>query len=419
MYKDMYLHWEDVRVRNPPAELSREEWWLAIKLQRSATLRELPFIDKSGRPFFYSDSGDLYRRLRGIDRDCSGQSERLFGEGAGQRSGERYRVSSLIEESITSSQLEGAATTRQVAKELLRSGRSPRDTSEQMIVNNYHAMEFLRRHIEEDLSVEMLLELHRILTHKTLEESKVGRLRVPSDSVEVAAWDGTVVHTPPEAEKLEERIDKLLAFANETDDGLNVHPFVRAVVLHFMIGYDHPFVDGNGRAARGLFYWSMARSQYWLTQYLSISSIVRKAPAQYVRAYVYSAIDDSDVSYFLYYNLKVMRNAIRGLDEYLVRKSQETEELWQLLRGSDMAPNLNHRQVAILGQLLKHPEQPLAIAGHQRTHNVTYQTARTDLMGLAELNFLEMSKRGRKLIFRRSDGFESKLRATSRLPIVT
>ncbi len=409
VHKDKYLHWEDVRVRNPPADLSHEEWWLAIKLKRGSTRRELPFVDKSGQHFSYSDSGDLYRRLRGIDRDCSGQIEVPFGHGFQEGSGEKYLMSSLIEESITSSQLEGAATTRRIAKEMLRTGRSPRDESEQMILSNYHAMEFLRQHAQEDLSMDILLELHRILTHKTLEEHQIGRLRQPLDRVEVASWDGVVVHTPPHANELDVRMGRLLTFANHDHDGQEIHPFVKAVVLHFMIGYDHPFVDGNGRTARALFYWSMARSDYWLTQYLTISSVIRQAPAQYVRAYVYSETDDRDITYFLYYHLKVMRTAISNLHSYLARKSREMERLWSVLRAPDTTILLNHRQVALLGHLLKNPEQIYVIASHQRSHNVTYQTARTDLIKLTELGFLQASKRGRKLVYRKSTEFESKL----------
>ena len=47
--------------------------------------------------------------------------------------GQRYLVNSLMEEAIRSSQLEGATTTRRVAKELLRSGREPKDRGERMI----------------------------------------------------------------------------------------------------------------------------------------------------------------------------------------------------------------------------------------------------------------------------------------------
>ena len=158
------------------------------------------------------------------------------------------------------------------------------------------------------------------------------------------------------------------------------------------------------------FYWSMAKSNYWLTEFLSISTIIRRAPAQYVRAYLYSETDDGDVTYFLYYNLRVMVQAIRALHSNVARKSREMEKLSQVIRGSDFAAALNHRQIALLGHLLKHPDQIYSIASHRRSHGVSYQTARTDLISLAELGLLEVSKRGRQLIYRRSPGFEENLR---------
>ena len=404
-----YLHWEDMRVRQPPEGYTTTEWWLATKLKRSQVRQILPFADKTGQPFSFSDSGDLYRRLREIDSDASGQIGFPSSDGVHEQSGEQYLMSSLIEESISSSQLEGAATTRVVAKEMLRSGRSPRDKSERMIVNNHHAMEFLRDNHGEDLTREILLELQTILTQGTMNDDSVGRFRRSTDTVEVAQWDGTVVHTPPEADELDDRIERLLSFANERDDRM-IHPFVRAVVLHFMIGFDHPFVDGNGRTARGLFYWSMARSGYWLTEYLSISTIIRESPAKYVRAYVYSETDEGDLTYFLEYNLEVMLKAIRALHEYLDKKAKEMESLSRVIRGSDLALVFNYRQIALLSHLVKHPDTVYTIAGHQRSHNVAYQTARTDVMVLSEVGLLELSKVGRKLQYRRSDELEDDLR---------
>ena len=404
-----YLHWEDMRVRQPPEGYTTTEWWLATKLKRSQVRQILPFADKTGQPFSFSDSGDLYRRLREIDSDASGQIGFPSSDGVHEQSGGRYLMSSLIEESITSSQLEGAATTRVVAKEMLRSGRSPRDKSERMIVNNHHAMEFLRDNHGEDLTREILLELQTILTQGTMNDDSVGRFRRSTDTVELAQWDGTVVHTPPAADELDDRIERLVSFANERDDRM-IHPFVRAVVLHFMIGFDHPFVDGNGRTARGLFYWSMARSGYWLTEYVSISTIIRESPAKYVRAYVYSETDEGDLTYFLEYNLEVMLKAIRALHEYLDKKAKEMESLSKAIRGSDLALVFNYRQIALLSHLVKHPDTVYTIAGHQRSHNVTYQTARADLMALSEVGLLELSKVGRKLQYRRSDELEDDLR---------
>ena len=276
---DKYLHWSKLRHLDPPAGFSSEEWWFATKLTRASARHELPLVDKHGRAFAYSDSGYLHRMLHRVDRDASGRLE-LPPDLVDPDSRDRYLVSSLIEEAITSSQLEGAATTRRVAAEMLRSGRAPRDRSEEMIVANFRGMEFLREHAQEPLSPSLLPELHRILTTGTLDDpDAVGSVRSRSDHVVVVDQrDGLVVHEPPDAAALGDRLERLFAFANVRDEEGFLHPVVRAVMLHFMIGYEHPFVDGNGRTARALFYWSMARAGYWLTEFLSISTIIRRAP---------------------------------------------------------------------------------------------------------------------------------------------
>ncbi len=372
----------------------------------------LPFKDTRGRPFSFSDTGNLYRRLHQVDRDASGRIEAPHVDVVNSGSQERYLMSSLIEEAITSSQLEGAVTIRRVAKELLRSGRPPRDNSERMIVNNYLGMEFIRENVAEELTVPILMDLQRTLTEETLDPDAVGRLRRPTDLVSVVDQrDGEVDHTPPDASQLSDRVELLLDFANgRTEDDQFLHPVLKAILLHFMVGYDHPFVDGNGRTARVLFYWSMARSGYWLTEFLSISAVIRKAPAQYVRAYVFSEIDDNDVTYFLDYNLRVILGSIRLLHLYLTRKTKETSRLEAMLRGSDTALVLNHRQVALLGHMLKHSDALYTIDGHRRSHNVTYETARTDLRALDSMGFIVKYTGRRRLIYRMSDNFEDRLK---------
>ena len=170
-----------------------------------------------------------------------------------------------------------------------------------MIVNNYRGMEFLAEIAREDLSVPVLLDLHRILTEGTFDDpGAVGRFRHPSDRVFVTDQrDGTILHEPPDASAPGERMERLFAFANTTGDEPFVPPVVKAILLHFMIGYEHPFIDGNGRIARALFHWAMARFGYWMTEFLSISTVIRKAPGQYARACVLSETDDNDVTYFL------------------------------------------------------------------------------------------------------------------------
>jgi Fic family protein len=116
------------------------------------------------------------------------------------------------------------------------------------------------------------------------------------------------------------------------------------MTLHFMMGYDHYFEDGNGRTARLLFYWSMLRHVYWLTEFLSISKILTNAPGQYGRSFFYTEQDSGDLTYFFLYHLKVITRAINELDAYLARKVQELRETRVLL--SAIPGEYNHRQLA-------------------------------------------------------------------------
>jgi hypothetical protein len=176
-----YRHFDTFRHLSVEDDLSVEERWLAVKVARLQSYQTLPLRDSRGQPFRYALPGPALEMLHMVDRDASGTIQ--AGEPVvNPQSRDTYLIKSLVEEAITSSQLEGASTTRQIAKELLKTGREPRDRSERMILNNYHAMLFVRQVRDEDLSPGMVLELQRLLTSDTLDDaSAVGRLRRPNE----------------------------------------------------------------------------------------------------------------------------------------------------------------------------------------------------------------------------------------------
>jgi Fic family protein len=402
LVKGQYMHWDELRHRQPPAELKTEHWWLSLKLARQALFRPLPLLhDKSGQPFVYGMPEPVMIDLHHINRDAAGEISSTTDVTTPEHRG-RYIRHSLIEEAITSSQLEGASTTRRVAEAMLREGRKPRDHSEKMIFNNYRAMEMIQTIKNNPITPARILELHRSLAEGTLENPQdAGKLR-ESDDVRVEDHrDGTVLHQPPLAAELPDRLARLCEFANEDENSeLFVHPVIRAILIHFMIGYDHPFVDGNGRTARALFYWSMARQGYWLAEFLSISHILRKAPAQYVRAYLHTETDGNDTTYFVIHQLDAIRKSIAALHDYLDQTIKEQRATGRLLASSPkVRETLNHRQVALLTHALKHPGERYRVEGHQRSHAVVYQTARSDLLSLAKLGLLEKTRAGRAFVF--------------------
>ena len=397
-----YLHWDQLRHRTPPEGMTSELWWAGVKHARRGMLKALPLWGKHDRPIQFAMPDPVLRALHGIDQQAAGEIAMADTVVSGEDRN-RYLVRSLIEEAITSSQLEGAVTTRDEAKDMLRSGRTPKDRSERMILNNFNAMEQIRALKDEPFSPQRIFELHRMVTDGTLDDgSAAGRFRRKDERVSVMdASHSTVLHEPPDAEALPDRLERLCRFANQdASEQPFVHPVVRAVLIHFMLGYDHPFVDGNGRTARALFYWSMARSGYWLTEYLSISRLIKQAPAQYARAYLHTETDDNDATYFILHQLDVIERAIQALHEYLARKMNQQRGAEKLLRNSPvLMDQLNHRQMALLSHALRHSGHGYTVQSHKRSHQITTQTARTDLLKLTALGLLEQRKRGRAFVF--------------------
>lgn len=393
-----YRHWDEVRRYRPlPGGLSVEQVWFSMKGARESNRRTLESMrDKQGRAFWFCVPEMIERMTHEIDLDLGGglgSKEEPSSLNTKERN--RYLITGLMNEAITSSQLEGAATTREVAKEMIRAKRKPKDTDEQMILNNFIAMQHIQEIKNKPLSMETLLELHALLTQDTMENpDQVGRFRLPHEDIHVSDEEGTVYHTPPPAVELEQRARAMIAFANrEGGETPFIHPILRAIILHFWLAYDHPFCDGNGRTARALFYWSALNSGYWLLEFVSISEFFRKAPAQYARAFLYTESDGNDLTYFIIHHLEAILKALEFLKNDIKHKTQETAQTEAFIKTSQ---ELNHRQRALLSHALHHPGFAYTLASHSRSHDVTPMTARADLLSLHKLKLLTRKKAGKQ-----------------------
>jgi Fic family protein len=394
-----YRHWDTFRHQPPVEGLAAEEQWVAVKLARQALYQALPLKDGDGNPFRYALPNVALEMLHQVDRNAAG-SIKASDQVTNPETKDTYLFKSIVEEAITSSQLEGASTTRKVAKAMIQEGRAPRNRSERMILNNYAAMRHVLELVEKPLTPELVLSLQRILTEDTLDEpDAAGRFRRADEDIVIEDETGTRLFTPPPADQLPARMRAMCDFANGIGDTEFIPPAVRAILLHFWLAYDHPFVDGNGRTARALFYWSMARQEYWLCEYVSISRILKKARGQYARSYLYTETDDNDTTYFILYQLRVLLRAIEELHHFLARKAVETREGEELLRRSRIRADINPRQLALLNHALKRPDARYTVESHRRSHGITYETARTDLGKLLDHSLLERQKVGRAFVF--------------------
>jgi Fic family protein len=377
---DEYLYWSDAKYKPLPQNLSAEEMWAVVKLSR--TLQKTLNLPKYG--ISVTVTNKMQEMCHNLDMNFSGSltTESVLPT----KDRERYLISSLMEEAISSSQMEGAATTRKIAKEMLRKKQSPRDRSQQMIVNNYQSIRYLIEHKDEPLNKELIMHIHEMMTTKTLKNAEdEGKFRTTNDIVVANEITNEIVHQPPTYEDIPEFIEWLCKFVNEPAQGTFIHPIIRAIIVHFMVAYMHPFVDGNGRTARALFYWYMLKQGYWLMEYLSISRIIYRSKTSYENAYLYTESDDNDMGYFIHYHLKVLLNSFKELKAYIQHKSKEQTESLKIMREE----NLNERQAEILALYKNKNDTVLTVKEVQSRFAVSDPTARNDLMTLVNRGYLE------------------------------
>ncbi|AQG82512.1 cell filamentation protein Fic [Spirosoma montaniterrae] len=354
--------------------------WSIVKHDR---LRDRRYLELAGEGFYFTNTDSLQQYLHEFDLNLGGS---LGGqETIPETDKHRYLVGSIMEESIASSQIEGAVTSRVVAKDMLRKNRPPRTVSERMIVNNYLTIQHIVKTKNEPLTLDSLLALHRLMIADTMEKpEEAGQLRTNDTIYVVDAVEGDVIHTPPSYTKMGTFVTDLCRLFNDETPDFFVHPVVRASIIHFLIGYFHPFTDGNGRTARALFYWYLLRKGYWLTEYLSISRVIMQSRSQYYRAFQYTEIDENDLTYFVLYQVKTLSKAYDELKKYIARKNAEKRQLLTLQVNEGLSP----RQAEIVRWLEENSHATLSAKEVQMRLAVSGQTARNDIKILIDKGYL-------------------------------
>jgi Fic family protein len=400
-----YLYWDKFKYKVSET-IRPEDGWAYLKAFREINMKSLPLVDQRNGFFRYWLPDCALEYLHEIDQDAGGV---IITEHPSLYASEKrwYLMKSIVEEAIASSQIEGAVTTRKVAKEMFETGRKPRDRSEQMILNNYLTISKIKTLSDQPLSPELLKDLQGSMTRDTLDDPRYsGRFRREADEpIRVYDYEGTILHDPPAPDRLDELIGKLCDFANGAGEEF-IHPVVKAIILHFWLAYIHPFNDGNGRTARALLYWYMLKSRYWLFEYLSISRVIVKTRNQYYRSFLYSEIDAGDMTYFVIYHLRAISAAIKEFKRYMERKQKELT--YATLQWPNY-PSLNYRQKDVLKKALDDKSLTFSLKSHMQRYSVVHQTARTDLLELYDAGLLDKYKQGKAFYFVAATDIEEKM----------
>lgn len=395
---EVYLFWDRVKYQSPIFGLDVEKSWQLIRLLRQMRSQSTPIVAENGRKFTWYRTPSVDEKLRKIDMYAGGSF--LHNQSEPLTNPQKYITRGILEEAIASSQLEGADTSRRYAKRMIAENIKPRNKSDWMILNNYKALlKIDQEYSQRDLSRSLLLEIQETLTKNSLDYKKdVGRFRTDNDDIGVYLNDEILVHDPPKEAFLMKELDRLIDFAN--DNTVFIHPVIKATMLHFWLGYLHPFCDGNGRTARAIFYWYMIKNDYWAMLYLPLSTLIKRSPIQYMRAYVYAEQDGLDFSYFFDY---VIRKIIASIDEFNSFVDETVLENQKISELINREIKTNNRQNQMIKYLLAAPNNYVSIASHARLNNVVRLTAERDIKALRDQDLLRSERNGKSVHYFASD----------------
>lgn len=393
-----YMYWDKFKYHPQAKGFSAEEAWSYLKFTRLSNRENSPARVEKNKHFSFTVTKTMFQKLSFIDSNTSGFMRSQW-EKPSDIQKSQLIVSSLSEEAIASSQIEGASTSRKVAKTMILSKRKPRTRDEQMIINNFQVMQRLLDWKDLPMSQKLLLKIQADITKDTLEnQSDSGRLRKDEDKINIIdRLTGEVVFVPPVADVVKRELERFIDFANTDESEENfIHPVIKACILHFWLAYLHPFVDGNGRTARAVFYWYLLRKNYWMFQYLAVSRVIKSSKSQYDRSFLYVEFDDNDLSYSLSYMVKII---VQSIDDFIKHYKNKIEQEKVIKRVSAYTKGLNIRQVELLQYIFQHNDFIVDIYTHQSKNAIAYQTARTDIFGLVKKGFLTQITDGKQYQF--------------------
>ncbi len=377
---ERYLPLEDIQRR---VGLRGEEWdKLRLTFQKVRKSQSIMFqLQSLKKVFWYFEADCIRQKLSKVEKLGIRLHDMIHASRAFES---EFIVNAAAEEAITSAIYEGANSTRAQARQLLAEDRRPANKDEYMIINNYEAMRWIKKNSDEQITVDTALQLHAILTKNTLSGNDVnysGKFR--DDRVFVGPHEGI------EHQLIEPTLREVIELT--TNNRRFIHPLLRGIILHYFIGYIHPFFDGNGRTARALFYYKAIRNDLNFVELLSISAHLKQHGKRYEQAYQNAVEHQLDMTYFIDFSLDSLLSALTAV-ERKVNFLLAVARLKQRFCLSD-----NH--VSLLQRMSLNKFRHLTIEEYAKEIDRSHELARLELKKLAELNFLQERKLGKKNVY--------------------
>ncbi|MGL4913597.1 MAG: Fic family protein [Romboutsia sp.] len=307
-------------------------------------------------------------------------------------SSEEMLLDSLADESFYSSTIEGAFSTRKVAKELVMNKRVPLNKSEKMIYNNHMALKHGLDDEDEKISEKLMIDMFDLISKDTLDEDEcIDKYRL--EDVVVRDTKGNIIHEGASVENIQPMIDDLFKFMYSS----SINPIIKSAIFHFYFVFIHPFPDGNGRTARATSYIYLVKEGYDIFKHFSISALIAQKKSKYYKSIKDVEDNELDLTYFIEFILEVVSDSIDIILDKYTRKHIENYIFMELV---DRDISINSEQKKIIKYILNKENYSATIENYtKKNKKVDYKRVNKDMNYLAEIGILSKSKDGRYNVY--------------------
>lgn len=264
------------------------------------------------------------------------------------------------------------------------------EKAKQEILNYLAAMRWIwERKANETISEKELLNLHRLLTRKTLEAEQVGRYKTRANRVIDA--EGHTIYTPPPPEQARSRTQEMLAWIN-SKESRDLHPVLVGGIAHHWLVSIHPFADGNGRLGRALDAWLFCSRGFDTHHLFALAEYFEQDRKTYYDKIQQARDLDGDLTYWLEYVAQGVVQTLRRTQERILSLQVTTkvprivltkrqEDVLKLLRdhGRMKSPDIERAlglTRARVNQIVKPLVESGLVAMDGQTRATTYRLAK-------------------------------------------
>ncbi|MBE6450781.1 MAG: Fic family protein [Alphaproteobacteria bacterium] len=191
----------------------------------------------------------------------------------------------------------------------------------------------------------------------------------------------------PDANKLTNYMTDFFNRINQSD---NVNPLIKAAIAHLWFITIHPFEDGNGRIARTITEFMLAKAEKSPYRFYSMSSQIQKQKKEYYKILEYTQKGDMDITSWIKWFLQTLLNAVSD-SEVMFAKIMRKAECW---REFNKYP-LDENQKKMLNMLLDGFEGNLTSSKWAKMCKCSQDTAGRSINNLVKLKILKQVGNGR------------------------